>query len=60
MPKTLTSKQLGNKAEEIAIRYLSKKGFLIKSRNYRLKRAEIDIIAQQEKLLVFIDDFKLC
>lgn len=51
-----TSKQiLGNRGEEFACEYLIKKGYEIIERNYRHKRAEIDIIAKNENVLVFIE-----
>ena len=47
--------QLGRSGEELASSYLQAKGYEILARNYRFKRAEIDIIAQLGKLLVFIE-----
>lgn len=45
----------GNKGESIAEAYLSEKGYEILARNYRFKRAEIDIIASKENVLVFVE-----
>ena len=51
-----TSKQIiGQKGEEFAGKYLIENGYKIVERNYRFKRAEIDIIAKKGKLLVFIE-----
>ncbi len=47
--------KLGQVAEDLAAQYLQKQGFTIIARNYRYERAEIDIIAQKEKLLVFTE-----
>ena len=47
--------QLGQAAEDFAVGYLKKEGFAIIARNYRYQRAEIDIIAQKEQLLVFVE-----
>ena len=51
-----TSRQrLGQAAEDLAARHLQGQGFTIMTRNYRYARAEIDIIAQKERLLVFAE-----
>jgi putative endonuclease len=47
--------KLGLKGEQLAVRYLRKKHFRILSQNFRTKYGEIDIIAQQGKLLVFCE-----
>lgn len=44
--------ELGHLGEELAIDLLKKKGFTIRARNWRFQKAEIDIIAQKEQLLV--------
>lgn len=46
---------LGRSGEELASSYLQAKGYEILARNYRFRRAEVDIIAQLGKLLVFIE-----
>jgi putative endonuclease len=46
---------LGNKGENWAADLLVQKGFEILARNYRYKKAEIDIIACKDKLLVFVE-----
>lgn len=45
----------GIAGEDLATQYLEEKGYIVKERNYRFKRAEVDIIAQQNKLLVFVE-----
>lgn len=52
---TLKQKKLGAKGEEIATRYLKKKGYRIIERNYRVRLGEIDIIAEHGGELVFIE-----
>ena len=47
--------KLGTAGEELAIQYLIKKGYEIKERNWRFKKAEIDIIAQQKNTLVAVE-----
>ena len=51
-----TSEQhLGKKGEEIATSYLRKKGFNILRQNFRIGRAEIDIIAETIDATVFVE-----
>ncbi|MEJ8758431.1 YraN family protein [Pontibacter sp. H259] len=45
----------GQLGENMAQLYLQERGYSILERNYRYKRAEIDIIAQKEKLLIFVE-----
>lgn len=45
----------GQKGETLAANYLLKQGYRILNRNYRNKRTEIDIIAQKDGVLVFIE-----
>ncbi|XWN34687.1 MAG: YraN family protein [Roseivirga sp.] len=49
------SQRLGQVAEDVAVRHLQQQEFIILVRNYRYKRAEIDIIAQKDKLLLFVE-----
>ena len=46
---------LGQKGEDIAARYLKKKGYTILERNYRTKNSEIDIIAKKGDTLCFVE-----
>ena len=46
---------LGKRGEEFAARFLKKKGFKIKERNYRSPVGEVDIIATDGKTLVFVE-----
>lgn len=51
-----TEKQkIGRIGEDIAVKYLENKGFLVIGRNYLKKCGEIDIIAQKGKTLHFIE-----
>ncbi len=45
----------GQKGEDLAVTFLTEKGFEILETNWRFKRAEIDIIAKDHKILVFIE-----
>lgn len=46
---------LGNKGENLAVKYLKGKGFKILQRNFRTPLGEIDIIAEDREALVFIE-----
>lgn len=53
--------QKGAQGEDLAVTFLTKKGYEIVVRNYRYKRGEIDVIAKKvsddlkSKLLVFVE-----
>lgn len=48
-------RRLGDRAEEAACRYLEARGYRVLQRNFRTRRGEIDIVAREGKLLVFIE-----
>lgn len=45
----------GKKGEALAARYLEEQGYLVRHRNYRHRREEIDLIVQKDTLLVFVE-----
>lgn len=47
--------ETGQQGEAEAVRYLQDKGYEIMARNYRHQHAEIDLVAQKGKLLVFVE-----
>src|SRR5665213_116706 len=47
--------ELGKEGEELACELLLKKGYKIKARNYSFDRAEVDIIAEKDKMMVFVE-----
>lgn len=49
------NKELGQEGEQIAADYLAGKGYQIVRKNYRYKRAEVDIIAQLGNMLTFVE-----
>ena len=57
MPKVFTSKsqKLGEIGENIAARFLVKHGFEIVDRNYTKKWGEIDIVAEKDNRLYFVE-----
>lgn len=50
-----TTKQIGDRAEELAKRYLTQKGLSFVSQNYRCKSGEIDLIMRDQLTWVFIE-----
>ncbi|MCX6811913.1 MAG: YraN family protein, partial [Candidatus Berkelbacteria bacterium] len=52
---TQKSQKLGNKGEEIACEFLKRQGLEIIARNYRNQMGEIDIIAKDGDILVFVE-----
>ena len=50
-----SSHQLGRKGETAAARFLAKKNYTILERNYRYRKAEVDLIVCQNNLLVAVE-----
>jgi len=46
---------LGKEGEELACRHLERLGYRILARNYRGRRGEIDIVAEERGTLVFVE-----
>ena len=46
---------LGKKGEEYAVRYLQQRGYKIIERNWIYEKYEIDIIAQNDEYIVFVE-----
>jgi putative endonuclease len=49
------SHNLGQKGEELATEHLRKAGFKILSRNWKWGKHEIDIIAENKDLIIFVE-----
>ena len=47
--------ELGKKGEEIATKFLIKKGYQILETNWRYRRSEIDIIIKKDEVLIFVE-----
>lgn len=47
--------ELGKKAEDIAVEFLVKNGYRILCRNFRFQKAEIDIIAEKDQMIVIVE-----
>jgi len=48
-------KELGKQGEELALKFLKKRGYRILQRNYVCKMGEVDIIAKEGDTLTFIE-----
>lgn len=53
--KTSGRKELAVTGEKAAEEYLRKKKYRILARNYRCPLGEIDLVAEQEKVIVFVE-----
>jgi len=51
----VNSYSLGKKGEELAADYIKSRGYFVSAKNYRSAHGEIDIIAENEKFVVFIE-----
>jgi putative endonuclease len=51
----MEKKELGKKGEEVALRFLKRKGYRIIETNYVCKLGEMDLIAKEKDTLVFIE-----
>lgn len=49
------NKVIGGKGEDAAVRYLKKKRYIILERNYNIRGGEIDIIAEKDGYVVFVE-----
>ncbi|NCT09843.1 MAG: endonuclease [Flavobacteriia bacterium] len=47
--------ELGDKGEQEAIDFLIKKGYTILEKNYRYLKAEVDVIAMKDNMLVAVE-----
>ncbi len=55
MSANLTRKEIGNLGEDIAEKFLKRKGYEILERNYTKKWGEIDIIAAKNNIVYFVE-----
>lgn len=51
----MNRRQTGSQAEQLAGRYLEKQGYEIIQYNFRCRQAEIDIVAREDRFLVFVE-----
>lgn len=50
-----THNELGKKGEALAVEFLQKNNYTILERNWRFKKAEVDIIAQKNDVLAVVE-----
>jgi putative endonuclease len=50
-----SKRSIGNKAEDKAVRFLEEKGYEILERNFYSRYGEIDIIARDQDMIVFVE-----
>jgi putative endonuclease len=55
MPEYKNRSQLGQKGEEIAALHLQQHGYQIRESNVRIKQGELDLIAEKDEYLVFVE-----
>lgn len=51
----MNKRQAGNLGEDLAVSYLTRRGYRILERNYRCRQGEVDIVAQDGNCLVFVE-----
>lgn len=51
----MTKREMGNKGEDAVCRYIEKYGYRIVERNFVCKKGEIDIIAENDDTIAFIE-----
>jgi putative endonuclease len=54
-PRTKEKKNTGKIGEDIAAKFLIRKGYKILERNWRMKGGEIDIVAKDRDTMVFVE-----
>jgi putative endonuclease len=54
-----TTREIGNEGEELAAAYLESKGYTILERNYHFERAEVDIVAFDNKACIVFAEVKM-
>ena len=52
---TARTKNLGNAGENFAANYLENLGYKIIAKNFRVRSAEIDIVAETDDVIVFVE-----
>jgi putative endonuclease len=52
---SLQRKEVGARGEKLAADFLKKRGYRILQKNFRCREGEIDIIAQKDECIVFVE-----
>lgn len=48
-------RRIGDEGEQLVVEYLERGGYLIRDRNVRCRRGELDIVAEKGGVLVFVE-----
>ena len=54
-PQELTRERPGQAGEDRACRYLAEHGYAVRARNFRCRTGEIDVVAEQDGVVVFVE-----
>lgn len=54
-PSRVTSKQIGDKAEDVAAEWLLKRSYSVVERNWKTKYCEIDIVARRDDVWYYVE-----
>jgi putative endonuclease len=54
-PPELTPERPGQAGEDRACRYLAEHGYTVRARNFRCRSGEIDVVAEQDGVVVFVE-----
>jgi putative endonuclease len=54
-PEGLTHERPGQAGEDRACRYLAEHGYAVRARNFRCRSGEIDVVAEQDGVVVFVE-----
>jgi putative endonuclease len=54
-PQELTHERPGQAGEDRACRYLAERGYSVRARNFRCRTGEIDVVAEQDGVVVFVE-----
>ena len=56
----MTTKEIGNLGENLAVKVLLSKNFKVINRNFKSKRGEIDIICLKDNIISFVEVKSMC
>ncbi len=51
----MNRREIGALGEKLALDYLARQGYLIRESNYRCREGEVDIVAEKDDFLVFVE-----
>lgn len=54
----MSKKRAGDRGEELALGYLTSRGYTLVGRNYRTRRGELDLIVRRGTTLVLVRKYK--